>query len=399
MQTNHYKHQKLHIGLLALAILILLIPQTGWAKWKVEHYEQAQNGDGDGPYSWTTGNLGQNASAYYENDGVPFRLHFTSMTPGTHTVLLEYKYIKSSKMAYDYLVTWDYTEHPNLSTDIPSFPWGGPSTFPIPLDPVVAAAGVVQNPGNFTIYNGTITGASSYTSIPGSGDEDKQLTLTFTTTETEVLITWAGHVSSEADWGVGNSAVNISGSPYHMKLINFDGAATGQRDLQMAADAIVLVELDLGDAPDSYATLLASNGANHVVTPNLNLGATIDAEADGLPTPGADGDDLNATADEDGVTFPVPLVAGLAATINVDGGPSGGELDAWIDFNGNGQFDHPSELLTGATVSLSAGANVVPIMVPVAAVPGPTYARFRLSTAGGLSPDGPADDGEVEDYT
>ena len=36
--------------------------------------------------------------------------------------------------------------------------------------------------------------------------------------------------------------------------------------------------------------------------------------------------------------------------------------------------------------------------VPADAVPGPTYARFRLSMNGGLSPIGLALNGEVEDY-
>jgi hypothetical protein len=36
--------------------------------------------------------------------------------------------------------------------------------------------------------------------------------------------------------------------------------------------------------------------------------------------------------------------------------------------------------------------------VPASATLGPTFARFRLSSTGGLSPAGAAADGEVEDY-
>ena len=106
---------------------------------------------------------------------------------------------------------------------------------------------------------------------------------------------------------------------------------------------------DWGDAPDQpYPTLAASTGANHLVT-GLLMGTTIDPEADGQPTANADGDDLNGATpdDEDGVTFLTPLNAG--ATAQVDVFASGTcMLDAWIDYNGNGAWDHPAEHLWGA---------------------------------------------------
>ena len=46
---------------------------------------------------------------------------------------------------------------------------------------------------------------------------------------------------------------------------------------------------------------------------------------------------------------------------------------------------------------LVAGNNVLTVHVPVTAATD-TYARFRVSTAGGLQPTGLAADGEVEDY-
>jgi hypothetical protein len=163
--------------------------------------------------------------------------------------------------------------------------------------------------------------------------------------------------------------------------------------------------LDYGDAPDpTYPTLLASNGARHVIVTGHHMGPTVDAEPDGQPSPLADGDDNNPVGgpdDEDGVTLPPVLTPGdPAATVIVDGGPSGGMLDAWIDFNANGVFDHPGEhLFGGASVLLGSGPNP-PLLfsVPASAIPGLTYARFRLSNAGNLPPMGFAPDGEVEDY-
>jgi hypothetical protein len=61
--------------------------------------------------------------------------------------------------------------------------------------------------------------------------------------------------------------------------------------------------LDYGDAPASYGTLLADDGARHQIVSGFHLGATVDADFDGQPTIGADGDDNDGLDDEDGVVF------------------------------------------------------------------------------------------------
>lgn len=156
--------------------------------------------------------------------------------------------------------------------------------------------------------------------------------------------------------------------------------------------------LDYGDAPDSYGTLLASDGARHQIVQGHLMGPQVDAEPDGQPVPPGLGDDLNNLADEDGVAFLTPLTQGGPVLVMVDGGLSGGNLDAWIDFDGNGVFDHPGEQIF-PSVWLNPGAgNILAFVVPAGAQPGTTYARFRLSMAGSLGPTGFAPDGEVEDY-
>src|SRR5205814_8484689 len=47
---------------------------------------------------------------------------------------------------------------------------------------------------------------------------------------------------------------------------------------------------------------------------------------------------------------------------------------------------------------LLAGTNLLNIQLPGTAPIGPTFTRFRFSTVGGLSAEGEAPDGEVEDY-
>ncbi len=153
---------------------------------------------------------------------------------------------------------------------------------------------------------------------------------------------------------------------------------------------------DFGDAPDSYGTLLASNGARHRYGTGLFLGALVDVEPDGQPTWDALGDDTHGLDDEDGVEFTSVLRQGQMATVQVTASMPG-LLDAFVDFHGNGTFAGPGDKIFDS-VPLAAGVNQLQFPIPADAVSGPTYARFRISSAGGLSFDGPAADGEVEDY-
>ena len=61
---------------------------------------------------------------------------------------------------------------------------------------------------------------------------------------------------------------------------------------------------DYGDAPDSYGTTAANNGAKHPIVAGLSIGANIDADDGTLSNVAADADDtLGGNDDEDGVTF------------------------------------------------------------------------------------------------
>ena len=159
---------------------------------------------------------------------------------------------------------------------------------------------------------------------------------------------------------------------------------------------------DFGDAPDpTYPTLLASNGARHVIDGITYLGSSIDAEDDGQPDPNALGDDNDGNDDEEGVIFTNDLVPGGIGSIEVTA-TTPGKLDAWIDFNRNGDWaDNGEQIFAGE--DLPAGTSYHGFPVPIDAVPDDdgslTFARFRFSTAGGLAFTGPASDGEVEDHT
>jgi hypothetical protein len=154
--------------------------------------------------------------------------------------------------------------------------------------------------------------------------------------------------------------------------------------------------LDFGDAPDpAYPTLSASDGARHLVTPNLKLGQLIDAEYNGQPNADATGDDAANLRDEDGVSLP-SIVPGAVINVTVEASAAG-KLDAWVDFNRDGDWSDRFEQVFNSE-PVAPGANVLSFTAPVLAPkPGLSFARFRLSSAGGLAPTGLAQDGEVED--
>lgn len=166
------------------------------------------------------------------------------------------------------------------------------------------------------------------------------------------------------------------------------------------------VPLDFGDAPDplvatagEYPTLLVNNGARHEIGSGLHLGAAVDAEPDGQPGIAASGDDLagDTPDDEDGVVLAYPFLHPGSTTYLTVSASAAGSLDAWVDFNNDGDWDDAGEQVFTSLV-VTAGSNDLSFAVPAGAVNAQTYARFRLSSAGGLSPEGYAFDGEVEDY-
>jgi len=163
-------------------------------------------------------------------------------------------------------------------------------------------------------------------------------------------------------------------------------------------------QFDFGDALSNTApTLLKNNGARHVGYPidvlPLRLGALVDFEPNALPNATATGDDINGVDDEDGVRFPSTSFFNansppVTVTVSVTGI---GYLDAWIDWNGDGDFDDLQEKIVDSQ-PVSTGDYPILVTTPSSASPGDRWARFRLSSTGGLFPSGAAIGGEVEDY-
>lgn len=304
--------------------------------------------------------------------------------------------------------------------------------------------------GNFSLWQ-TIAGPSSTAVSLADFDGDGNIDAVIGNLETSTIwsndgtgtFTDTGIVTGDApasDVAVGpllfNGKLDIFqvrlGPPHEVYLAEADGlddvrfafgsnsastsVSLGDLDLDGDLDAVIgnvgsntvwLNGIDMGDAPDPYPTLASADGPRHN-TGGPRLGAEVDADTDGQPDPLALGDDQDLLDplmidDEDGVTFTSLVKAGQTVTLDVEVSQDA-RLDAWFDFNADGDW---IDLLDGNTVpeqifanfALTAGTNHLSFAVPAEAVAGTfTYARFRVSTAGGLDLTGFAPDGEVEDY-
>jgi hypothetical protein len=176
---------------------------------------------------------------------------------------------------------------------------------------------------------------------------------------------------------------------------------------------------DFGDLPAGYNVTGAEGGPRHV-TGSLHLGTSLDAEADGTHSAAgsANADDNDATPDdEDGVTRQPSFTGGAThggwtngtvATLNgghleiiITGGS--GYPQVFVDF-GSGLTEVTLRDIFGnpLPMPLAAGTHQVYFDIPPGTFDGSNPiaipVRVRLSSAGGLTANGDAPDGEVEDY-
>ncbi|MDR9827877.1 LruC domain-containing protein [Vibrio sp. FNV 38] len=177
-----------------------------------------------------------------------------------------------------------------------------------------------------------------------------------------------------------------------------DGPASGQNDGARCAYAPLLDEnstIDFGDAPDTYLTTLASNGARHALDGVTFLGSqSADADLDAQIAPLSD--DTSGIDDEDGINFVTAIEPGLDSVLQVTASTQG-YLTAWFDWNQDGDFDDAGEHVIQDQLVDEGQQNVV-FNVDYNALPGVTWARFRFSQQEGLNYYGGAISGEVEDH-
>ncbi len=199
----------------------------------------------------------------------------------------------------------------------------------------------------------------------------------------------------------GNYSISLGSS----KVLDAQNRPNSASNL-LTGSYVDLTNTDFGDAPtaaqsgfpSNYPTRFSDNGARHKLSA-LFLGAGVDAETDGQPSATAAGDE-SVSSPNDGISFLVtPIASSRRDTFSLlqVAASASGKLDGWIDLNRDGDWNDAGEQIV-VNQSVTSGNQLVFFSIPVGASPGGTFARFRLSSLGGLSPIGPAADGEVEDY-
>ncbi len=166
------------------------------------------------------------------------------------------------------------------------------------------------------------------------------------------------------------------------------------------------------DANHNYPTLLANNGARHVVIPGVRLGMGNDVDSDGFQSavrnPAIDGlgDDYNGIDDEDGVRLvSTTITPGGTIQFDIMAFGAGAVLNAWFDFNNDGDWDDAGEKIFNNVEDMQVLDPLNPkfrrftVAVPANVATSATFyaARFRWGSAG-LGYAGVANSGEVEDY-
>ncbi len=172
-------------------------------------------------------------------------------------------------------------------------------------------------------------------------------------------------------------------------------------------------DIDFGDLPGPYPTALTDGpiGAYHILVDpaSVFLGAIVDAETSPTRNLTASGDDADGVNDDDGIVFNNTA----AWTTGVDGGSidltlggtnTEGFIVAYIDFNEDGDFSDPGEMIMDtllANGTHSALTFDIPAGTDLSA--GNTfYSRFRVFEDAPaftqFAYSGEATNGEVEDY-
>ena len=187
-------------------------------------------------------------------------------------------------------------------------------------------------------------------------------------------------------------------TPEYMRQTN-----TSQDDF--ASSFTFTQAFDFGDAPLSYGTArheidLFKESSTGRYSRYIFLGKKVGQEPEALFSDRADGDDNDGINDDDGVVIP-RLEAGKTVMVPVEVTSvdmSFGILNAWFDWNGDGDFNDAGEKVSGTPVSVfQSGIYNIPVAIPENAYTnGPTFARFRIGANGG--PTAANSWGEAEDY-
>ncbi|HEX6394875.1 MAG TPA: hypothetical protein VFZ97_15685, partial [Acidimicrobiales bacterium] len=238
-------------------------------------------------------------SHWAEGDTLPFQLTLFNITPGPHTVALQYQTVDKGKHSYDYLGSFNATETTGAPTALHANnnnPCGGivagcdpahpTATVGIPaptLSGVNGTCGSAGTPptlasttGVFSLWGPTGTlfapiNAVTYASPlnqPANSGCVTVINVSFISPagNPTLVLAWGAHIASEFDWGPGNGAGAISGAPYHMWVNSLDGSG-GSQERSLQSSAIV--------AQPALATVVETSSNTPVPLTGVVVGTTV----------------------------------------------------------------------------------------------------------------------------
>ncbi|MCB0519222.1 MAG: hypothetical protein KDD27_09795, partial [Saprospiraceae bacterium] len=275
------------------------------------------------------------------------------------------------------------------------------------------AATSITTPGTYTV---TVTGANGCTATsqlvitqditpPTAGITNNTGTTALTCIQTSISLTATGGVSYL--WSTTETTANISvttAGTYTVTVTGANGCTATAQEIITGSCTV-----DYGDLPDAsvggnYSTTAADGGPSHGIITGLHLGTNIDADSDGQPSANGDGDDTDGGDDDDGVVVgsTYDIVPGGTIRVpftvtNTTGNTA--YLEAWIDWNGDGDFDDPGEHVVSLDDSGGSFPGYMTITVPSTATTGTNIGLVvRLSNTQPTTPGGYLNSGEVETY-
>ena len=250
--------------LFALAVVPLLFwnfssqAQKGGPKISA-NLDQIRNGPASAPIAdpdWVNGNAGKSNAHYREGESIAYRMVITGLRQGTsHNLQIEWDVTHSGVNAIDYITYYDrISENPNpckgISPCVAADTSGAIYNIPtpegndlgsMPGQPEASFAALPQAEKKMSIFNGVLSGTGMTYVFEGNlslAQSATRMNIQFTANASTVVLAWGGHIGSRLDWGTGNSASGISGSPYHTRLISIDGSG-GNQDRSLSADAVL----------------------------------------------------------------------------------------------------------------------------------------------------------------
>ncbi|HEX4799146.1 MAG TPA: SdrD B-like domain-containing protein [Candidatus Paceibacterota bacterium] len=273
--------------------------------------DQAANGGNVGqnpisPVMWVNGDVNETKGHYQEGQSMPYRVVLDGLTPNAlNTLVIELDVLKSNgqkkKFAIDYITSNNrISETVDPCVGVTGCTGSPSETYLIPAPNYTGSVNgygaqdvldsfntlvALEGPQYMKIWNGDITNVAYTTSPNLSNVDSAQVTITFTATSPNAVISWGGHISESRDYP-GESAVTISGSPYHTRLISFNGSG-GNQDRALSAGAVeypgnlIVIKNVVGGtktASDFNITVNASTTVSDPTFPGDENGTIVDIE-------------------------------------------------------------------------------------------------------------------------